>query len=65
MALAIVGILIGLAGLYMGVVALKAWYRENDTPQGVTGATNAKLMGGFFIATVGLLGGGLPLLLMH
>ena len=58
MALAIIGILIGLAGLYLGVVALKAWYRENDTPQGVSGATNAKMMLGFLLATVGLLGGG-------
>jgi hypothetical protein len=63
MALAWIGIVIGLAGLYLGVVALKAWYRENATPGGVTAATNVKLMGGFFIATVGLLGGGLPLLL--
>ena len=63
MALALIGIIVGLGGLYMGVTALKAWYRENATPAGVSGATNAKLMGGFFIATVGLLGGLLPLLL--
>lgn len=62
-ALEIIGILIGLGGLYMGIIALKAWYRENDTPQGVSAATNAKLMGGFFVATVGLLGGLLPMLL--
>lgn len=63
MVLAWIGIVVGLAGLYMGIVALKAWYRENATLAGVTGATNAKLMAGFFIATVGLLGGGLPLLI--
>jgi len=63
MVLEIIAILIGLGGLYMGITAVKAWYRENATPQGVSGSTNAKLMGGFFIATVGLLGGLLPMLL--
>jgi len=64
MALALIGIIIGLGGLYLGVTALQAWYRENATPGGVSPATNAKMMGGFFIATVGLLGG-LSALLIH